>query len=98
MADEQGKNKSLSGQDRIKTETFIPVLDEVNQQMLNRFQQQNLSFMKQLAIFVLRTLLYSQENISSSQIEDICKLYEVDPSVVAAELADLKKTYKLLNV
>ena len=95
MADERCKDECLTGIHRFKTETFITVLDEANQQMSSRFEQQNLVFMKQLTMFTPKNLL-SDHCINASDIDAICNQYGVDSAIVVAELSDFRRTYRLL--
>jgi len=96
MADELCEDEHLVGLNKFKTETLITVLDEANQQMFSRFKEQNLIFMRQLAIFTPKILL-SDRTINTTDIEIICNQYGVDSCIVAAELSDFRKTYRLLS-
>lgn len=51
MDDELSSDQCLSGQERMKVNTFIVVIDEVIQQMQSRFSEQNVAFMKQMSFF-----------------------------------------------
>ena len=44
-------DQCLSGQERMKVDTFIVVIDEVIQQMQSRFSEQNVAFMKHMSFF-----------------------------------------------
>lgn len=80
----------------MKVETFITVLDEVTQQFDSRFDQQNILFMQQLALFTTSSLLNTERQIRSIDIKDICMQYGVNEVVVAEELSDFKITYQIL--
>ncbi len=96
MPGEIAADECLSGLDRFKSETLITVLDEAYQQMCSRFQQQNIMFMQQLSLFTPKSLI-SDKSVTSSEIENICQLYGVNCDEVAAELADFKRTFRMLS-
>ncbi|ESN91393.1 hypothetical protein HELRODRAFT_165422 [Helobdella robusta] len=96
MFDERCSDECSVGINKMKNECFLIVLDEVNQQMKNRFEQQNLVFLKELSLFTPKTLL-SNRCVKTSEIETVCSQYSVNAEDVANELNEFKKAYTLLK-
>ena len=85
----------LVGLQQFKTETLITVLDKASRQMSSRFEQQNWTFMSQLALFAPNSLM-SDRCFNSSDIDSICTQYSVDSGDIASDLFDFRRTFKLL--
>jgi hypothetical protein len=45
MDGELATDESLTGKERLKVETFVTVIDEINEQLRSRFSEQNVTFM-----------------------------------------------------
>ncbi|ESO08304.1 hypothetical protein HELRODRAFT_184064 [Helobdella robusta] len=70
--------------------------NDVINQINSRLEQQNLTFMKKLLLFVHITLL-SSYNIKASKTQMIYDQCGVDSDKVASKLNDFKKSYQLLE-
>ena len=94
MDDEVCSDETLTGNNRFKVDTFIRVLDEVYQQLNNRFSEQNIAFMNQLRFFTPSGLLSNQHKpVCSADIDDICDQYSLNTTEVFEELLEFRETY-----
>lgn len=94
--DELAVDESLCSEKRMKVETFVRILDEVVQQLQSRFDEQNVSFMKQLSVFTPAGLLSSiNDTVSVEDIRPICEQYGLSAMDVHAELVDFRCTYRV---
>lgn len=93
MDDELSSDQCLSGQERMKVDTFIVVIDEVIQQMQSRFSEQNVAFMKQMSFFTPVGLRSSDSSIDD--ILAICDQYGLNAGEVHKELLDFRSVYRV---
>lgn len=98
MDDEVVADECLSGEQRMKVDTFITAIDEVIQQLNSRFSEQNVVFMKQLSFFTPAGLLDTRnDDISIQDIQQICQQYDLDPIEVHSELVDFRSSYRVCS-
>jgi hypothetical protein len=98
MDDKNALDECLSGKERIKVDTFLTVVDAARQQLQSRFSDHNVSLMKQLSFFTPVGLLSSAlDNVTSSDIRNICEQYGLCADQVHRELTDFRHTCKVCS-
>lgn len=96
MDGELATDESLAGKERMKVETFVTVIDEINEQLRSRFSEQNVTFMKQLSFFTPAGLLCnSQDDVTVDDIRAVCEQYGLSAPDVHKELLDFRSTYRV---
>ncbi len=96
MSDEISDDVHLTGKEQFKIDTYVCVLDQVNQQMSSRFSDFNVLFMKQLAHFTPLNLMDGSQNETGMEdIRGICEQYSLPVEEVHSELMDFRKTYQI---
>lgn len=96
MDDELAEDESLTGKQLMKVSMFIAVLDEILQQLQNRFSDHNVTFMKQLSYFTPAGLHNNTyKDTIADDIRPICEQYGLSSIDVHKELVDFRTTYRL---
>lgn len=96
MDGELATDESLAGKERMKVETFVTVIDDINEQLRSRFSEQNVTFMKQLSFFTPAGLLCnSQDDVTVDDIRAVCEQYGLSAPDVHKELLDFRSTYRV---
>jgi hypothetical protein len=93
MAGETCADESNHGLDRLRVDMFYRTLDEISQQLEDRFSDENLLLLKQMSHFASGKLL-SENNICGSDIEDLCCFYHLNSTEIADELRHFRIAYK----
>lgn len=98
MDDELCHDESLTGQDQFKVETFVRILDEVNQQLNSCFSDDTVSFMSQLRLFTPAGLMCSTSSkVKADDVKDVCETYNFDTLAVCEELEQFRETYRMCS-
>lgn len=70
-----------------KVNTYIPALVSVQTEFTNRFTETTVDIMREMQYFMPHFLLSDRPDIQDSDIEKLCKFYQMNSTTMARELA-----------
>jgi len=80
-----------------KVTTYIPALDSVHSELRNRFTDMAVDVLREMQFFTPRYLLSDQPDAQCSDINKLCKFYEMNETNVSSELAEFRSVFRKLN-
>jgi Sec-independent protein translocase protein TatA len=97
MAGEQADDENIADTEQAyKVDVIINSLDVILQQLNDRFSGENVAFLREMK-YVTPASLLSLNDITASDIQHLCKFYNLDASAVASERNAFAPIFKSLS-
>lgn len=92
MDGEEGLNVAFVGEQRLRLSMFIPILDELCNQLDDRFSDVQVNLMKEMAFFSTGNFKDGCRKFQAKDIERLASIYNFDADQIVAEYDDFSKT------
>ena len=97
MAGESTVDESRVGQERIRVDMFIPVLEQICMQLNDRFDDEQQQLLNEMAIFASSNLKKGSA-IKQDDIAQLTQIYNLNADELVLEFSDFCEAYFTLNI
>ena len=97
MDGETARDETRDGEERLRVFMFIPVLDELCVQMMDRFSDEQCQLLNEIALFSCMNLKKGC-SIKPADIATLTSTYSLNSDAVVSEYEDSSFAFRALNV
>jgi hypothetical protein len=96
MYDEKCNDEALVGEDKLRVDVYVRVLDEICMQLDDRFSNEQTDLMLEIALFS-SFQLRKCEPINEESVKILCLTYNLDSTEIVSEYNEFIKVYNILS-
>ena len=96
MDGEVSRDEARTGEERMRVDMFLPVLDQICMQLRDRFDDGATNILTEMALFT-SSQLKGRITITSEDITQLTATYNLNPDAVVSEYADFCGAFSLLD-